>query len=424
MITTIFLVLIFFYSLLSRRLERTVITAPMVFTWAGLLTFLLPPWLSEVNLERKGLLLIAEIGLVLTLFTDATHINLQSLRGNRNLPLRLLSTGMLLTIVLGTVSALVVIGRISLWEAAILAAILAPTDAGLGQVIVSSPLVPRTIREALSVEAGLNDGLSVPFLMVFIAFAAKRAERPGVLLTQVSWEQLGYGALIGIAIGLSGGWLLGAALRKRWVTQGFQQLGLITLPLLSMIWAEAIAGSMFIAAYVAGLFVQIRYTEAGHQAAEFSEHWGRLFNFFVFFLFGLFVARDGANFDAAVLLYAILSLTLVRMLPVALALLGTGLSRSTVLFMGWFGPRGLVSIVLGLVYLEQHANLPGEQKIRLAVMATVLLSIFAHGLSALPGIGFYAKKIASLDSRAPEYQQNGRRPPVDTGGQDGFERIS
>jgi NhaP-type Na+/H+ or K+/H+ antiporter len=161
---------------------------------------------------------------------------------------------------------------------------------------------------------------------------------------------------------------------------------------------------MFIAAYVAGLFVQIRYTEAGHQAAEFSEHWGRLFNFFVFFLFGLFVARDRGNFDAAVLLYAILSLTLVRMLPVALALLGSGLSRSTVLFMGWFGPRGLVSIVLGLVYLEQHANLLGEPKIRLAVMATVLLSIFAHGLSALPGIGLYAKRIASLDSRAPEYQ--------------------
>jgi NhaP-type Na+/H+ or K+/H+ antiporter len=407
MITTVFLALVFIYSLLSRRLERTVITAPIVFTAAGLLMFLMPSWLSAVDLDRKAFLLIAEIGLVLTLFTDAAHINLQLLKGNHNLPVRLLSTGMLLTILLGAIGALVVVGGLSLWEAGILAAILAPTDAGLGHVIVSSPRVPTHIRQALSVEAGLNDGLSVPFLMVFIALARTTTEGAGAVLTRFLWEQLGYGTLIGLGIGLGGGWLLGVAERRKWMAEGLQQLGLVTLPLLCVMVSEATGGSMFIAAYVAGLVVQIGFAEATQRSTEFAKNWGQLFNFFVFFLFGLLVARVWMSFNFKLALYAILSLTVVRMVPVALALVRTGLSRSTALFVGWFGPRGLVSIVLGLVYLEEQANLPGESTIRLAVMATVLLSIFAHGLSASPGIALYARRIASLDSTAPEYQPIG-----------------
>jgi len=161
---------------------------------------------------------------------------------------------------------------------------------------------------------------------------------------------------------------------------------------------------MFIAAYVAGFAVQFGFTDAGRHSVEFTETWGQLFDFFVFFLFGLFVARSWTQFEYTHLLYAGLSLTLVRMLPVALALAGTGLSRSTILFMGWFGPRGLASIVLGLVYLERQANLPAETTIRLTVMATVLLSIFGHGLSALPGISIYAKRITALSSDAPEHK--------------------
>ncbi|MGE5217917.1 MAG: cation:proton antiporter [Chloroflexota bacterium] len=404
MIATVFLLVVFFYSLVSHRLERTIFTAPIVFASAGLLTSLAPPWLSAVDLEREAMLLIAEIGLVLLLFTDAAHINLQLLKGNRNLPVRLLSIGMLLTILLGAIGALVVLGGLSFWEAGILAAILAPTDAGVGHIIVTSPLVPGKIRQALSVEAGLNDGLSVPFLMVFIALARKTTEGTGAVLARFLWEQLGYGALIGLGIGLTGGWLLGMAQRRNWKAGGLQQLGLVTLPLLCVLISEPTGASMFIAAYIAGLVVQIGFAEASERSAEFAENWGQLFNFFVFFLFGLLVTRVWMSFSPALAFYAILSLTVVRMVPVALALKGTGLSWSTVLFMGWFGPRGLVSIVLGLVYLEQHADLPGEPTIRLAVMTTVLLSIFAHGLSALPGSTCYARRIASLDSAAPEYQ--------------------
>jgi len=403
-LTAVFIALVFFYSVLSRRLERTVITAPIIFTAAGLLIGLMPPWLSALELNRKAFLLIAEIGLVMTLFTEAAEIDLKLLKDNRNLVLRLLSAGMLLTILLGAVGAVVVVGGLSLWEAGILAAILSPTDAGLGRVIVNSPRLPMRIRQGLSVEAGLNDGLSVPFLMVFIALALHTAEAAGAVLLRFLWEQIGYGALIGLGVGLGGGWLLGLAQRKNWILHGLEQLGLVSLPLLCVMACEATGGSMFIAAFCSGLVVQIGFAEVGERSADFAENWGQLFNFFVFFLFGLFVQRVWMSFNAAVALYAILSLTVIRMIPVALALAGSGLSRSTLLFVGWFGPRGLASIVLGLVYLEHHANLPGESTIQLAVTATVLLSIFAHGLSALPGISFYGRGIASVDSAAPGYQ--------------------
>jgi len=402
-LTVAFVALVFLYSLASHRLERTVITGPIVFTSAGILLSLSTPLGSGWEPDRKTLLLIAEIGLVMTLFIDAAHIDRRVLKGNRNLPIRLLSTGMLLTILLGASTALLVMNELTLWEAGILAAVLAPTDAGLGQSIVNSQRVPLRIRQALNVEAGLNDGLAVPFLLLFIALAGETPEGTGAVLTRFLVEQVGYGALIGVGIGLVGGGLLGAAERQHWVSDGLRQLGLVTLPLLCVLASEAVEASMFIAAFIAGLAVQIGFVDAGKHSVEFAEGWGQFFNFFVFFFFGLLVAPVITSFSATLLLYAVLSLTLVRMFPVALALAGTGLSRSTVLFMGWFGPRGLASIVLGLVYLEHQAKLPGEPTLRLAVMATVLLSIFAHGLSAMPGIGVYARQVASLNSRAPEH---------------------
>ncbi len=401
-----FVLLVFLYSLVSRRLERTVITAPMLFTAAGAAMVLLPAAAKVLALDREALLLIAELGLVMVLFTDASRINPSFVKWSRRLPMRLLGTGMLLTMLLGALCAMVVLGGLSWLEAAILAAILAPTDAGLGQVIVSSERVPKLIRQSLNVEAGLNDGLSVPFLLLFIALAVAEegSGAPGAVLARFLGEQLGYGTVIGLGIGATGGWLLGLAHRRGWMAPPLGQLGVVALPLLCVMASEAAGASMFIAAFVAGFAVQFGFKEAGRHSVEFTEDWGQLFNYSVFFLFGTVVANDWAQFTPAVLLYAVLSLTLVRMLPVALALRGARLSRASVLFMGWFGPRGLASIVLGLVYLEREAHLAGESTIRLAVMATVLLSIFAHGLSALPGIGLYARRIASLDETSPEHQ--------------------
>ncbi|MEI5998094.1 cation:proton antiporter [Paraburkholderia bengalensis] len=399
-----FISMTFLYSLVSRRLERTILTAPMLFTALGMLLATSQGALNELAMDRQDLLLVAELGLVMTLFTDASRVPPRVLKGETSLPVRLLTTGMLLTIGLGVLVAMVVFRTLTWWEAGILAAILAPTDAGLGQAIVNSPRVPHPIRQALNVEAGLNDGLAVPFLMFFIALAeARETSRGGSVLSRFLLEQLGYGTLVGLAVGLLGGWLLSLAHRKAWMAEPATQLGVVALPLACVVASEATGASMFIAAFVAGLATQACFREVGEHSVEFAEEWGQLFNYFVFFLFGLLVTRVWAQFSFAILAYAVLSLTLIRMVPVAIALRGTHLSRPTTLFMGWFGPRGLASIVLGLVYLEGEADLPGEPIIRLGVMATVLLSIFAHGLTALPAIGRYEKTVAKLGDDAPEH---------------------
>ena len=403
----IFILLLFGYALVSRRLERTILTAPIVFTVAGMFMFRALPAIREAGFNANIFLRLAEVGLVLLLFTDASRTDFKLLRSIGNLPIRLLSTGMLLTIFLGTVAARLVFPDLSLWEAGILAAILAPTDAGLGQVIVNSPRVPPRIRQALNVEAGLNDGLSVPFLLFFMTLAAAKIEGGAESLAQFIGEQLGLGLVVGAAIGLAGGGLLGWARRREWVSGPFRQVGVVALPLLCLVISELVGASMFIASFVAGLTMQVGFKDAGKDSVEFTEEWGQLFNLAVFFLFGVLVVKDWPEFTLTSVLYAVLSLTVVRMVPVAISLIGTRLSPSTVIFMGWFGPRGLASIVLGLVYLEEGLYLPGESTTRLAVIVTVALSIFAHGLSATPGINLYARKVAALGPDAPEHREVG-----------------
>ena len=405
----VFVALLFLYSLISSLLARTIVTAPILFTTGGIALVVAYPDIPELFLNREVLLTLAEVGLVLLLFTDATHIDLANLVSKEHLPLRLLGIGMLLTILLGAAGAGLIFPGLTLWGAGILAAILAPTDAGLGQVIVQSPRVPRRIRQSLDVEAGLNDGLSVPFLMFFIAVSEQGTEGAGRVLLHFVYEQLGMGALAGLVVGMGGGVLLGLSRRRGWMAEPVQQLGLVAVPILGMLACEPVGGSMFIAAYVAGLAVRTGFKEAGTHSLEFTEGWGQMFDYFIFFFFGLLVALSFGKFALDHLVYAILSLTAVRMLPVAIALIGTRLNSATVLFMGWFGPRGLASIVLGLVFLEQETHLPGVETIKLTVMVTVLLSIFAHGFSALPGINIYARKVATLDETSPEKRPTAER---------------
>ncbi len=407
-LVAIFVGLVFVHSLVSARLEKSVVTAPLLFTTAGILVYAAG---TDLHVAEDGigvLLTVAELGLVLLLFTDASKTDISVLRHARALPTRLLGIGMPLTLVLGAVAARAVFPGISFLEAGILSAILAPTDAGLGQIIVSSPRVPMKIRQALNVEAGLNDGLSVPFLLFFMAMAATGEASLGRFMV----EQLGYGVLVGVGVGLGGGLLVGQAKRWDWMAESSTQLALVAIPLLGALAAEVVGASMFIVAFVAGLFVQRGFTDAGRHSVEFTEQWGQTLNLSVFFLFGILVARGWHGFAPRHFIYAFLSLTVVRILPVAISLIGTRLSFATVFFMGWFGPRGLASIVLGLVYLEHATHLRDVPAIRLTVTVTVLASIFAHGLSAMPGIDSYASRVAALPASAPEHEGRAEAQPV------------
>jgi NhaP-type Na+/H+ or K+/H+ antiporter len=397
-----YLVLLLGYSLVSARLDRTVLTAPMLFTVGGLLAAALGVSGTAGGGDLPAFRGAAEIGLVLLLFTDASRTDLGSLRSGRRLPIRLLTLGLLLTIVAGGLAARALFPELTLAEAGILAAILAPTDAGLGQVIVTDERVPDRVRQALNVEAGLNDGLSVPFLLFFLALVASPAGEDRGTLARLVVEQLGYGALVGGGLGLIGGLLLGAADARGWMSKGLAPLGVVAIPLLAVVLSEALHASMFIAAFVAGLAVQRGYRAAGRHAVALAEEWGQVLNLAVFLLFGVIAWRLAPGMRWAHVAYAVASLTLVRMVPVWAATRGARLAGATVAFLGWFGPRGLASIVLGLVYLEEREGAADTGTIRLAVATTVLLSVILHGLSARPGIAWYASRVAALPRDAPE----------------------
>lgn len=401
----IFILFVFVFTLVSKRIKKTLITAPILFTLAGMGVYFLMPRFAEWEIHNNIVLIIAELTLAILLFTDASQIVLRKLLRETELPRRLLGIGMPMTILAGTIVAILLFDGFPIWEAALLAVILAPTDAGLGQVIVKSRLVPERIHQTLNVEAGLNDGLVMPLFSLFIGLAAAADPFfPGDWLVYTV-EQIIFGTIIGIVIGWLGGWLLGQTGKRRWIEESLQQLGLLSLALMCYGGAVLIGGNGFIAAFVGGILVKRGFEDAHFHASEFGEAWGQLLNYFVFFIFGLIAARILPDFDNLSLIFAVLSLSVVRMLPVAIALIGTRLNKATIAFMGWFGPRGLASIVLGLIFLEREVHLRNETTIISAVAATVLLSIFAHGLSAVPGIKWYSKKVARLEETSPELQE-------------------
>ena len=400
----IFILLVYLYSLLSRRLEETIFGIPLVFTLAGVVLALEAPGLVRREVGSNIWLILAEITFAIVVFNGATRVKLRALRGQMQLPGRLLLLGLPLTILFGIFAALLVLPGLSLWEAGVLACMLASSDTGLAEFILHSPRVPACIREAINVESGLSDGLVVPFVMLFISLTKAESAGLGIIFLRILVQQIGWGIPVGAAIGLVGGWLLGLARRRGWASTSFQQIAMIALVPLCWVLSKAVGTSPFIAAFAAGIAVRVGFRDASEGIVEFSENEGRLLQMFVFFLFGTSAGSVLDEFQLAPVLYAILSLTLVRMLSVAISLKGTHLSAASVLFIGWFGPRGLASIVLGLVIAGQNLQSSGSSLVRLCLIATVLFSIFAHGFSALPGVRLYARQIAELGPDAPEYE--------------------
>jgi sodium/hydrogen antiporter len=396
---------VFAFGLVSRRLEGTVLTAPIAFVVAG---FVLGPWglgLVEFQLDDHTVLLVGEIALAIVLFTDAASTNLSALRQNEALPVRLLGIGMPLTIVLGTVVAALLLTDLTLWEAAIVGVVLAPTDAALGQAVVSNPRLPLRIRQALGVEAGLNDGLSVPFLALFLTLAEAEEEHLSAdIWIRFTLEQIGFGVLVGIGVGLVGGWLVRWTSHRGWMTDSFRRLALLALAIIAWALADQIGGNGFIAAFVGGLLIGPTVERLGERVIRFTEAEGQLLNLSVFFIFGVLVLGAIQPLSWEVALYALLSLTLIRMLPVALSLYGTHLRGVSVLFAGWFGPRGLASIVLGLIVVEEAPLLPGRGEIEAVVALTVLLSVLLHGITAAPLSAVYARRVGGMAADAQEKQ--------------------
>jgi len=373
----------FAYSSVAGRIERAWLSGPVVYVGFGLACGPFGLGILDFNVTAEGLQTIAELTLAFVLFTDAANADLGVLRRSLKFPERLLLIGLPLTIGLGFLVGMIVFPALHALPLALLATMLAPTDAALGKPVVTNPAVPATIRESLNIESGLNDGICVPVLLVFLELAVGVEVEGGTLAhaLRVVAAQIGIGLAVGIGLTAAAAWLLRTAARRGWVTRSWAQIPVVALAAACFSAAHEAGGSGFVACFVGGLLAGAIARKHKHQLLAAAEGTGDVLALFTWVIFGAAVVGQTAGaFDWRIVLYAVLSLTVIRMLPVFLALLGTGMGTEGKLFVGWFGPRGLASIVFAIIVLHEH--IPGQRTLGLTVACTVILSIIAHGVSA------------------------------------------
>lgn len=404
---TLFAAAIVLYAAFALRLGRWSISMPMVFVAVG---YALGPDganMLSVHADTEWIVTLTEITLALLLFGDASTLDLRQVREDAQLPLRLLTIGLLLTIALGALLGLVLLPAEGLAFAALLAAVLAPTDAALGLLSFSDASIPARIRRALNVESGLNDGIVTPFVALFLAFATATvnhvSELGGWLIVAI--VQIALAVAVGTAIGALGGWLLRYTTHRGWTAEGSKQIAILGLALVSFFGAMALGGNGLIAAFVAGLIFGRSTRSRFADATVFTEAFSAFLSLLVWGIFGAVLLPAALRFtgDWRTIAYAVLSLTVIRMAPVALALIGTHLRPDTVAILGWFGPRGLASVVFTLLAFAQLEESGGPIDTLAAVASlTILLSVFAHGLTARPLSAWYARRLAATGGESAE----------------------
>lgn len=378
-------VFLLLYSAISGRVERSWISGPIVFTAAGLI--LGPMGLGALHLEiaAEGLRLLAEATLAMVLFTDAARADLGVVRRNVRLPERLLLLGLPLTILLGFGVAWLVFPDLGVLELALLATMLAPTDAALGKPVVANPAVPAATRESLNVESGLNDGICVPVVVILLGLAVGRQIEGEAWshVTRVVAEEIGIGLVVGGVLTWGATRLLRWATARDWLSEGWTEVPAVALAGACFAVAQALGGSGFIACFTGGLILGRLVPAGKHAFLRGAENTGETLALLTWLAFGsVVVGQLPGRLTPAVVLYALLSLTVIRMLPVFLCLLGTPIGTGEKLFIGWFGPRGLASIVFAIMVFD--AQLPGNRTLMTTVACTVLLSVIAHGVTANP----------------------------------------
>jgi NhaP-type Na+/H+ or K+/H+ antiporter len=375
------------WSMASEWLAARNVTGPLVLLVAGLV-LANPEWgVVDVHLESSLIHLAAELTLALLLFADASKVPMAAARADLPLTARLLGIGLPLCILAGTGVALLLFPSLPLALAGLVAASLAPTDAALSAAVLADERVPVGLRRVLNVESGLNDGIATPVVTTCIGAAASLLH-----ITQQhesglrALAAIGAGCAVGAALGLVGGRVMVVAHGRGWVQHGARRIGTISLALASFLVADEIGANPFVAAFVAGIAFGAAARKEAAESVELTELTGSLLALVLWFVFGAgFVLPAFEDLDLRVVAYAVASLTVVRMVPVAISMIGAGQSLATTLFMGWFGPRGLASAVFGLLALEQLG--PDDHRVDLAlqvISVTIVFSIVAHGVSARP----------------------------------------
>lgn len=388
--------LVLAYAAVSRRLSGSAITAAMVFVAGGILASDDALGWLDATIDSESVRWVAEATLTVVLFSDASRIDLRALRREYVVPLRLLAIGLPLTIVAGALAGVALLGELVFIEAVLLAIVLAPTDAALGQAVVTDGRVPSRVRQGLNVESGLNDGICVPLLLIGIAIAeAQEGAIGNGAAFELVLEEIGYGCVGGVLAGLAAAVVIRVGVPRRLVDSIWLQVVPVAGAALAYGLAVWMHGSGFIAAFVGGAVFGGLRREVGGEVTLFLEETGGLLGAATFVLFGaVMLVPVLDDLSAQVVLYALLSLTLVRMVPVGLAMLRSGARRPTVAFLGWFGPRGLASIVFAVILVED-ANLAHESLLLNTIFLTIGLSVLLHGLTAAPLAGRYAAWFAA-----------------------------
>ena len=407
------------WAVVSGAWARHDVTGPFVFVVAG---YLLgnPDWGPlTVDVEASSVHIIAEVTLALVLFSDAARVSLAELRRDFSIPVRLLGIGLVLSVVLGGLLADWLFRGFPWAIAGFVGAALAPTDAALSVQVIDDKRIPLRLRRALNVESGLNDGIATPIVVFMLAVAASQL---GIVNESATFEagtalrELGGGIVVGMVVGLGGAVAISTAARRGWIMTGGRRLATLAVAIAAFASALAFDTNGFIAAFVAGIAFGAMLDDAVdiEEAAELPELGGELLALVVWFLFGAsLVPVAFHNLDGSIIVYALASLTIVRMIPVALSLVGSGLDRPSVLFIGWFGPRGLASVVFALLAVEELGETSPELVKAVATVAlTVLLSVVLHGITAGPGGRRYVQsEQAGVGSElAPRSRPNSLRP--------------
>jgi len=386
-------VLIFCYGLVSRLAESSPVTAPMVFVAIGILASPMGLGILSVRIDAEVVQIIASITLLLVLFVDASGISVPALIRERRLPMRLLLIGLPLTMLFGSIAGFLIFQDMRLWVVILMALILSPTDAALGQAVVTNPAIPERIRRAINVESGLNDGMALPPILVCIAALSEAGtgDTGTHYWIQFTLKQLILGPIAGVFVGWFGGVLVDKASRAGWMNETYQRLSSASLAVIAYAAAEAMHGNGFMAAFFSGLALGTRTPAVRERMHEFAEAEGQQLALFMFLMLGLIMIPLTIQYwDVRAWVYAILSLTVIRMLPVALSLMGSKLDWASVSFIGWFGPRGIASILYLLIVVGRIGK-TGYEYMLSVVALTVLLSVFLHGISAVPLAYLYGR---------------------------------
>jgi sodium/hydrogen antiporter len=380
-------VLVLCYAVVSGLVKRWYIAPALIFVAFGMALGPFGFGVIDAGTDTASFTILAQLALTVILFNQAAMLDLPSVVRRGHVTFRLLVIGIPLAIVLGTGVALLVMPVMPLWEAVCLAAIVAPTEVALIDALLEDRRIPERVRHALSVESGCYDGLALAAMLAALALASEQTDpdpgRWGWFAVRTEVVSL----TVGLGIGVIGGLVIARSCQRGWMSDTWAQLATVALALVCFEVGERLHGSGFVTAFAGGLAYSMMMLRAGAQLpSQVTDAAGQLLELMVFAMFGSYAVIVGwRDADWRVVLFAVVALIVVRLVAVSAALVGTDLPARSRLFIGWFGPRGIGTLVLGLLMIER-GEIQQSAMITQAVVVTVTVSLVVHSLTAPLGI--------------------------------------